>query len=110
MKKSLVGLQDNFCHFVPCSNCHKLYQKNNITEFHQDGIPAIMKCRHVEYPNSTLRKERLCETPLFTQTRLVNGKITNRPNLIYLFTPIQQQLAVFIASLILKGHFDTDDF
>ena len=48
-KKSLVGLQDNFCHFVLCSNCYKLYRKNDITEFHQDGILAIMKCRHVEY-------------------------------------------------------------
>ena len=26
--------------------------------------------------------------------RLVNGKITNRPNLIYPFAPIRQQLAV----------------
>ena len=93
-KKSLVGLQDNFCHFVPYLNCHKLYRKNDIIEFHQDGIPAIMKCRHVEYPNSTLRKGCLCKTPLSTQTRLVNGKITNRPNLIYPFAPIQQQLAV----------------
>ena len=72
----------------------QIISKNDITEFHQDGILAIMKCRHVEYPNSTLRKGRLCETPLSTQMRLVNGKITNRPNLIYPFAPIQQQLAV----------------
>ncbi len=50
-----------------------------------------MKCRHVEFPNSTTRKLRLCQTPLSQQTRLSNG-ISIKPELIFLFVSVRQQL------------------
>src|SRR2546430_16806017 len=50
-----------------------------------------MKCRHVEFPNSTTQKLRLCQTPLSQQTRLSNS-ISIKPELIFLFVSVRQQL------------------
>ena len=94
LTKKVLGLMDKFHNFVPCPKCHKLYRKNDVVEFQQDGISTIMKCQHVEYPNSTPRRTRKCGTPLSQQAKLSNNQVTNRPELIYPFVPISQQLAV----------------
>ena len=46
--------------------------------------------QHIEFPNSTLRKSRLCNTPL--SQKIGAQSIIIRPNLIYPFSEIKEQL------------------
>ncbi len=57
--KKALGLEDNFQNFVFCLKCHKLYQKDEVTNFQQENTLAIMKCQYVEFPNSSLCKSYL---------------------------------------------------
>jgi hypothetical protein len=54
-KKSL-DLKDRFHSFVPCTNCHKLYNKDEVVNLRQNERLSIMKCNHVEFPNSSVRR------------------------------------------------------
>jgi hypothetical protein len=92
MARNYLGLQDKFLIFVPCPKCHKLYQKHEVESFQQNETLAIMECHHIEFPNSSVRRSFLCETPLSRQTRLLNSH-KNIPELIYPFNGIRQQLA-----------------
>ena len=92
LTRKAIGLKDRFRSFVPCSKCHKLYKKQEVKDFCQDGTLAVMKCRHVEYPNSITRKTQICQMALSRQTKLLSEQISNIPILIYPFAGIQQQL------------------
>ena len=92
LTRKAFGLKDRFHSFVICSKCHKLYNNQEVKEFHQDETLAVMKCHHIEYPNSNCRRQRLCQVALSQQTKLLNGQISNRPVLIYPFAGIRQQL------------------
>ena len=70
-KKSL-GLVDQFISFVVCKKCHKLYNED---ETHTN-------CSHIEFPNSSTKRFKKCETPLAKQISL-NNRIAFRPELIY---------------------------
>ena len=50
-----------------------------------------MKCIHIEFPNLTT-KHKICGTALLTQSKLLNGRLMNKPELIFPFATIQQQL------------------
>ena len=50
-----------------------------------------MKCVHVEFPNSATRRKHY-NTLLSTQSKLLNGSIINRPELIFPYATIRQQL------------------
>jgi hypothetical protein len=56
LAKQALGLKDRFQSFVPCSKCHKLYLKKEVEQYCQGETPTIMKCRHIEYPNSASRR------------------------------------------------------
>ena len=64
LTKKALRLEDNFQSFVSCPKCHKLYQKNEVINFQQGNTLAIMKCRYVEFSNSSLCKSYLYNTPL----------------------------------------------
>ena len=51
-----------------------------------------MKCRHIEFPNSSLHKSRLCNTLLSQKISVLANRIIIRPNLTYPFSGIRQQL------------------
>ena len=53
LTRKRLGLKDRYHSFVSCLKCHKLYLKQNVTNFQQEDNPAIMKCRHIEFPNSS---------------------------------------------------------
>ena len=92
--KQFLGLSDKFISFVACPKCHKLYKEDEVTDFQRDDQVSIMKCTHIEFPNATtVRKRKVCGTNLSTQSKLLNGAIVNRPELIFPFSPIRQQLA-----------------
>src|ERR1051325_823500 len=97
LARNELGLKDKFHVFVPCPKCHKLYEKHEVENFRKDETPAIMKCRHVEFPNSSLCRSRLCQAPLSRQTKLLNGAVTNRPELIYPFAGIKDQLTAMFS-------------
>ena len=100
LARKMLGLSDQFHNFVPCPKCHKLYQNQEVTNFQQEGNPTIMNCQHIEFPNLSLRKSRLCNTPL---SQIISAKQTIiRPNLIYPFSGINQQLA----SMFLRPGFE----
>ena len=88
--KRSLGLKDQFHSFIPCTKCHKLYDKDEVANFRQNETLSIMKCNHVEFPNSSLRSLRLCNTPLSqkTDSRLI------QPELIFPFAGIKHQLAI----------------
>jgi Transposase family tnp2 len=90
--KKFLGLSDQFVSFVACQKCHKLYKRDDILNFQQNNRPSIMKCVHVEFPNSATRR-KYCNTPLSTQSKLLNGNIINRPEMIFPYAKIRQQLA-----------------
>ena len=86
-KKSL-DIKDRFHSFVPCTKCHKLYNKDEVVNFHQN---ETMKCNHVEFPNSSIRRSRLCNTPL---SRKADNSGLIQPELIFPFAGIREQLGV----------------
>jgi hypothetical protein len=88
LAKKELGLRDRFQSFVPCTKCHKLYQKQEVENFRQDEALTIMKCRHIKFPNSSLRRLKTCDTFLSWQV----GSVF-RPELIYPFVGIQEQLS-----------------
>jgi len=53
MARKVLNLQDNFQKFAACPKCHKLYQKKEVEDFQIGETHAIMKCQHIEFPNST---------------------------------------------------------
>ena len=75
--RNKLGLKDQFQAFVPCLKCHKLYQKHEVENFHQGITPAIMKCSHVEFPNSSRQRSYSCQEPLSRQTKSLDGSIIN---------------------------------
>ena len=88
-KKSL-GLNDQFHSFVPCPKCHKLYNKDEVVNFRQNETLSIMRCNHIEFPNSSSRKLRPCDIPL-SRKPYNSGFI--QPELIFPFAGIREQLA-----------------
>jgi ssDNA-binding Zn-finger/Zn-ribbon topoisomerase 1 len=86
-KKALGLKKDRFLSFVPCTKCNKLYKKDEVENYKQGETLAIMKCTHIEFPNSLLRSTRLCGTPLSNQ----RGTVL-QPKKIYPFAGILQQL------------------
>jgi len=85
LTKKTLRLKDQFHSLVPCPKCYKLYQKQEVTNFQQNGIPAIMTCRHIEFPNSSLRNSRSCNTPLSRKISVSANQIVIHPNLIFPF-------------------------
>ena len=88
LAKKALGLKDQFQSFVPCTKCHKLYSKQEVENFRQNETLTIMKCNHVEFPNSARRRLHFCNTPLSQQT----DSLTIQPELIFPFARIRQQL------------------
>ena len=88
--KTFQNLKDQFHNFVPCTKCHKLHDKDEVVNFRQDGNSSIMRCKHVEFPNSFARSSRFCNTPLSRKTD--SGMI--QPELTFPFAGIRQQLAI----------------
>ncbi|GET56027.1 hypothetical protein GLOIN_2v1883106 [Rhizophagus irregularis DAOM 181602=DAOM 197198] len=52
LAKKVLGLKDRFQRFVPCTKCHKLYNKQDVENFRQNKSLLVMKCHHIEFPNS----------------------------------------------------------
>ena len=83
--RKILNLEDRFYSFVACTKCHKLYNKQEVEEFHQDENLAIMKCQHVEYLNSSRRQ--ICQNSLSHQIRLLN-RVSIQSEMIYPFSTI----------------------
>ena len=88
LTKKALGLNDRFHHFVPCSKCHKLYQKQEVVNFQQNNMPTVMKCQHIEFPNLSICKTRFCNTPL-SQKIVSTNRTLIQPNLIFPFSGIR---------------------
>ncbi|GET66057.1 hypothetical protein GLOIN_2v1768861 [Rhizophagus irregularis DAOM 181602=DAOM 197198] len=74
---------------VSCQKCHKLYKKEDIIS---NDDNTIMKCSHVEFPNSATKRLKQCQTPLGKKISL-NNSISIVPELIHPVSSIQQQLS-----------------
>jgi len=44
LARKTLELKDRFHRFVVCTKCYKLYNKQEVKDFCQDGNLAIMKC------------------------------------------------------------------
>ncbi|GET56881.1 hypothetical protein GLOIN_2v1763250 [Rhizophagus irregularis DAOM 181602=DAOM 197198] len=78
-------------------------------QFYKDN-PAIMKCQHIEFSNSSVRRSRLCNTALSEKISASTNQTIIRPNLMYPFAKINQQLATMFCrpgreNLLTLGHF-----
>lgn len=93
LTRKKLGLNDQFHSFVPCPKCHKLYKKQEVADFQQEDNPAIMKCQHIEFPNSSVRRSCLCNMALSEKISVSANRTIMRPNLMYPFAGISQQLA-----------------
>ncbi|CAB4423723.1 unnamed protein product [Rhizophagus irregularis] len=80
-----LGLKDHFYSFVPCLKCHKLYNKTNMDEIQKNDSIGIIRCNHIKFPNSASQRAKSCQTVLAKRE-------VKKPELIYLFVPIHQQL------------------
>src|SRR5688572_18516569 len=80
-----LDLKDRFYSFVPCPKCHKLYNKTDIDKILKDDSIGILRCNYVKFPNLTSRRMKSCQTVLA-------GSEVKKPELIYPFVPIHQQL------------------
>ena len=99
-KKSL-GLKDRFHSFVPCTKCHKLYNSDEVVNFRQNDTLSIMKCNHVEFLNSSIRRLRPCNTPL---SRKMDNSNFFQPKLIHPFASIREQLGVMFRRQGFENH------
>ncbi|GET51492.1 hypothetical protein GLOIN_2v1792112 [Rhizophagus irregularis DAOM 181602=DAOM 197198] len=95
-----LGLKDRFYSFVPCPKCHKLYNKTDIDKIQKNDSIGIIRCSHIEFPNSASRRTKSCQMVLAERE-------VKKPELIYPFVPIHQQLE----TLYRRPHFEreTDD-
>src|SRR5581483_5504465 len=75
LTRKFLGLEHQYYSFVPCPNYHKLYNKKDVEEFHHNKDPAVMKCSHVEFLNSTAGRLRQCQTLLSEKLSLLNDCI-----------------------------------
>ena len=85
--KISLGLVDQFTNFAVCQKFHKLYNKDDVTNIQRQ---TVMKCSHIEFPNSPTKRFKECETPLAKQISL-NNRTAFRPELVYPMVSIQQQ-------------------
>jgi hypothetical protein len=92
MARKELGMQDNFYTFAACPKCHKLYKKQEVEEFQEGETRTIMKCRHVEFPNSTTRRLRQCQASLSEKISVANRRFSLKSILIFPFAGICQQL------------------
>ncbi|CAG8735788.1 7798_t:CDS:1, partial [Funneliformis caledonium] len=53
---------------------------------------TIRKCSHIEFPNSTTKGSKQCQTPLGKKISL-NNNISIVPELVYPVSIIQQQIS-----------------
>ncbi|KAF0504231.1 transposase domain-containing protein [Gigaspora margarita] len=63
MNKTL-GLSDEFISFVSYPKCHKLYKEEEVINFKHNNQVLIMSCTYIEFPNSKIRKKKICSTNL----------------------------------------------
>ncbi|PKC07270.1 hypothetical protein RhiirA5_418431, partial [Rhizophagus irregularis] len=56
LTRKKLGLNDQFHSFVPYPKCYKLYKKEEVVDFKQEDNPAIIKCQHIEFPNSSVHR------------------------------------------------------
>ncbi|GBC38129.2 hypothetical protein GLOIN_2v1480991 [Rhizophagus irregularis DAOM 181602=DAOM 197198] len=89
LAKKVLGLKDRFQRFVPCTKCHKLYNKQDVENFRQNESLSVMKCHHIEFPNSSRRGTRTCDTPLSRQIDVSRVQAES----IYPFAGFRQQLS-----------------
>ncbi|PKY27296.1 hypothetical protein RhiirB3_442938 [Rhizophagus irregularis] len=89
LAKKVLGLKDRFQRFVPCTKCHKLYNKQDVENFCQNESLSVMKCHHIEFPNSSHRGTRTCDTSLSRQIDVSRVQAES----IYPFAGFQQQLS-----------------
>src|SRR6266498_4479181 len=64
LAKKTLRLKDQFHNLVFYPKCHKLYQKQEVINFQQNSISAIMTCQHIEFSNSSLCNSHSCNTSL----------------------------------------------
>ncbi|GBC32907.2 hypothetical protein GLOIN_2v1775288 [Rhizophagus irregularis DAOM 181602=DAOM 197198] len=95
LARTQLGLKDRFHSFVPCLKCHKLYNKTDMDEIQKNDSIGIIRCSHVEFPNSASRRTKSCQTVLAERE-------VKKPELIYPFIPIHQQLE----TLYRRPHFE----
>ncbi|RHZ76109.1 hypothetical protein Glove_203g5 [Diversispora epigaea] len=94
MTKKELGLRDDFYSFPTCPKCHKLYNKQEVEDYKENDTNSVMKCRHVEFPNSATRQNRQCQTILSEQVPTMD-RFKLKFKLVYPFARIQQQLMAF---------------
>ncbi|GET59829.1 hypothetical protein GLOIN_2v1480991 [Rhizophagus irregularis DAOM 181602=DAOM 197198] len=82
LAKKVLGLKDRFQRFVPCTKCHKLYNKQDVENFRQNESLSVMKC-------SSHRGTRTCDTPLSRQIDVSRVQAES----IYPFAGFRQQLS-----------------
>src|SRR6266498_765690 len=63
-----------------------------------------MTCRHIEFPNSSLHNSRSCNTPLSRKISVSANRTVIRPNLIFPFSGIRQQIATMYCRPSFKSH------
>ena len=100
LAKKALRLKDRFQSFVPCPKCHKLYNKQEVKNFRHNETLSIMKCSHIEFPNSSRQRLRSCNTPLSRQLDIS----TVQPELIFPFAGIRQQLTTMFRRQGFKNH------
>ena len=98
-KKSL-GLVDQFTSFAAYQKCHKLYNKDDVTNIQRQ---TVMKCSHIEFPNLSTKRFKECETPLAKQISL-NNRIAFRPELVYQWQAFGSNFTICSNSPNLKNH------
>src|SRR5205085_10775963 len=87
-KKSL-GFNDRFHSFVSCPKCHKLYNKDEVVNFRRNETLSIMRCNHIEFPNSFSQRLKPCDIPL---SRKPDYIAIIQPELVFPYAGIREQL------------------
>jgi hypothetical protein len=94
LAKKELGIKDNFRFFAVCPKCNKLYNKQEVEKYKENGRYAAMKCQHIEFPNSATRRNRPCGRFLAEKVPALNC-IKYKPELIFPFSGIRRQLMDF---------------
>jgi hypothetical protein len=103
LAKRELGIKDNFQFFAVCPKCNKLYNKQEVEKYKENGRHAVMKCWHIEFPNSATRRNRPCGRLLAEKVPALNY-IKYKPELIFPFFRIRHQLMDFYNHLNFENY------
>ncbi|RHZ76199.1 hypothetical protein Glove_202g14 [Diversispora epigaea] len=74
MTKKELELRDKFYSFLTYPKYHKLYNKQEVEDYKENDTNSVMKCQHVEFPNSATRRNHIYDGQIWKSFKKTNDE------------------------------------